>query len=748
MIHHNPAGQGNPYRIDPDQRFPFLVPERTDFDIRFTTDAGVPAAVVELEAGDFIHHLDAVVLPEATPVERTDVPQAAPRVPSEAADDEGHLAEAAARAGVQADRSGWLVRVPGELALAGARYRIVALGGASEWFELRTVRLVSLPADIVDFGAEQAVLYDVSGLVDEHGVVHEVQFSLPCLATDHIVGFGERFDALDQRGRNVDVRVYEQYKGQGARTYLPIPFAHVIGSDWAFWIDGGCSLRIDVAASRDDTMRICVEVEPSASPRVTGSIVHGSPADCVRQFVSAHGGAAVPPEWVFTLWLSANEWNTQARIESEARKAAEAGIDAGVMVIEAWSDEETFTVFRDTQYTPISGDERLRLADLSFPADGAWPDPKAMVDGLHAQGMRLVLWQIPVLRARGADGTQSALDWDEAIERGMVVLDEQGQPYRNRGFWFHDALLPDFTDPRVRHWWSERRRYLVEDLGVDGFKTDGGEHLWGGGLRFADGTSGALTNNRFPVLYAQAYHELMTRAGVDPVTFSRAGFSGSAAFPTFWAGDEDSTWDALRASVTAGLTAGASGITFWGFDIGGFSGPIPSRELYLRATAVAALCPIMQVHAEYNHHRLPCADRTPWNMAERHADPTIVDIFRRFSDLRTRLLPYIVTEAEHAAATGRPLMAALCFDFARDGAIWDAPHEYMFGRELLVCPVLEEGVSELRVYLPAGHWTDVWTGAEHDGGRWLHVVAPIDRIPVFARSNGYSWHSVFSGGVV
>jgi len=134
-----------------------------------------------------------------------------------------------------------------------------------------------------------------------------------------------------------------------------------------------------------------------------------------------------------------------------------------------------------------------------------------MVDALHADGLRVVLWQIPVLKGRGPDGTQAALDWDEAIARNMVVLDEDGVPYRNRGFWFHDALLPDFTDPRVRHWWTERRRYLVDEVGIDGFKTDGGEHPWGMGLRYADGTYGAETNNRFPVLYARAYHELMTR---------------------------------------------------------------------------------------------------------------------------------------------------------------------------------------------------------------------------------------------
>jgi alpha-D-xyloside xylohydrolase len=89
-------------------------------------------------------------------------------------------------------------------------------------------------------------------------------------------------------------------------------------------------------------------------------------------------------------------------------------------------------------------------------------------------------------------------------------------------------------------------------------------------------------------------------------------------------------------------------------------------------------------------------------------------------------------------------MAALCFDFATDATIWEAPHQYLFGRELLVCPVTDEGATEQRVYLPAGDWTDVWSRERHTGGEWVTVSAPIDRIPVFACSNGDAWHALFT----
>src|SRR5260370_17875990 len=102
----------------------------------------------------------------------------------------------------------------------------------------------------------------------------------------------------------------------------------------------------------------------------------------------------------------------------------------------------------------------------------------------------------------------------------------------------------------------------------------------------------------------------MDELGQRGVTFSRAGLRGSASYPCHWAGDEDSPWEAFRASITAGLTAGACGIFFWGWDLGGFSGEIPSAGLFLRSAAAACFAPIMQDHSAHSQ-RVPSRQRTP-----------------------------------------------------------------------------------------------------------------------------------------
>jgi alpha-glucosidase (family GH31 glycosyl hydrolase) len=373
-----------------------------------------------------------------------------------------------------------------------------------------------------------------------------------------------------------------------------------------------------------------------------------------------------------------------------------------------------------------------------------------MIDELHARDIRLVLWQIPLIKLRPHPAGQARLDADAAVREDVLVRetapDGSLRPYRNRGWWFPLGLMPDLTDARAAAWWTERRRYLVEELGVDGFKTDGGEHAWGRDLRYLDGTHGDEGNSRFPVAYAKAFGDLLRSAGKAPVTFSRAGFTGSQSHGAFWAGDENSTWEAFRWSMFAGLSAASSGILYWGWDFAGFSGDIPDSELYLRSAAAAAFVPIMQYHSEFNHHRSPSRDRTPWNIAERTGDERVLPVFRRFAALRERLVPYLADSARAAIASGSPLMRPLYFDVADDARVWEHPLQWMLGDELLVAPVLEPGASTWDVYLPEGQWIDAFTGERLDGGRVVPRPVPIDELPVFVRAAAWSrLESVFAG---
>ncbi len=767
MIRHRPAGSGHPYVPDTEQRWPVrpVAGEPLRFGVR--TSGEVEQVVLEL-AG----------LPDGGRVVGTPIPELVegPVAPTGAASiarypltpvpwssrgqavDGGHLASAQARKARQA--GGWQIELP-QAPSGVLTYRFVATrpGGVTEhtrWFSVRAAGWRPAADELLTVDGDAVAVEPGSvAVLDDGERSHRIRFALPLAPGEHLAGFGERYDALDHRGTRLDSMVFEQYKSQGAhrRTYLPMPFAHVVGgAGWGFHVRTSRRVWFDLGAT--DQRRLVVEAEvdaPTGAPGVLSlALYSGDPTGVLDAFLTEVGRPKELPEWVFRLWASGNEWNTQAEVERQVALHRQHDIPVGSVVIEAWSDESSFTAFRDAEYTVREDGGPLRLADFSFPPDGAWPDPKGMVDRLHQQEIRLHLWQIPLIKMRPHPTGQTAADARAAVREGVLIREPAPdgglRPYRNRGWWFPLGLMPDLTDERAATWWTEKRRYLVEEVGIDGFKTDGGEHAWGAELVYLDGTRGDEGNNRFPVAYAAAYGRLLESAGKAPVTFSRAGFTGSQAHGAYWAGDENSTWEAFRWSMFAGLSAAASGIVYWGWDIAGFSGPTPDAELYLRAMAASVFVPIMQYHSEFNHHRLPSRDRTPWNIADLTGDPAVIDEARDLVRLRERLIPYLAEQCRRTLRTSRPLMRPLYFDHPDDPGVWEHPLQWTLGDALLVAPVVEPGVESWPVRLPAGEWVDAWTGAPHAGGQLVDTRTPRSRVPVFVRRQDWpELREVFSG---
>jgi alpha-glucosidase (family GH31 glycosyl hydrolase) len=718
MIRHRPGGRGHPYLEEPEQRTPVHPFAGAGFTLGAVTSADVRGLSLELERGDRISTVPLVQAGDAIPTELEEWGKRANRQV------QGHLAETAAIAAEEGVVA-WRGKAPALTAGETVRYRFRAAGETTEWFDVAACAWSAGELDVIGPARlRDRVVAGSTGFVTDGSRVYAARFALRLENGERVVGFGERFNRVDLRGTRVDTPVFDQYKGQGERSYIPMPFGIVVGGGFGFHLDTGYRARFDIGVERPDRIEVEVILAPGVErPELSLELFEGDPTEVLGQLLDRVGRPSPLPDWVFRLWLSGNGWNSQQRILAEVERSEAVGIPAGVVVIEAWSDEQTFVAFNDAVYEPHADGSPHRLADFEFPADGRWPDPKGLVNELHARGLRVLLWQIP-LALVDAEG-QAMHDAAVMIERGYCVAADDGSPYRNPGGWFNDALLLDFTNDEATRWWLEKRRYLVDEVGVDGFKTDGGEHAWAADLRYADGSRGGETNNRYPVLYGGAYHRFLRESGRDALTFSRAGYTGSQAIPAHWAGDEDSTWEALRASITAGITASACGILYWSFDLGGFSGPLPSAELYLRAAAVAAFVPIMQLHSEFNS-----ADRTPWNVAEQTGDARVLPAFRRLVQLRERLVPYLAAESAKSVRTSKPLLRGLFFE-SEDERQWSFPYEFLLGDDLLVAPVVDDGVGELEVFLPDGNWVHAWDGARVGGGAIVTVAAPLGGIPVF-----------------
>lgn len=364
-----------------------------------------------------------------------------------------------------------------------------------------------------------------------------------------------------------------------------------------------------------------------------------------------------------------------------------------------------------------------------------------MIRKVRETGLHLLLWQIPVIKCEMDHEPSDQLKTDEAeaIEKGYCVLNEDGTPYRITENWFHNSLLPDFTNPETVSWWFGKRKYLL-DLGVEGFKTDGGEFLYDHSARLHNGMTGLEAQNLYPSFCIRAYHDFLRQNRVNGITFSRADFTGAQTRPLHWAGDQLSRWSELRSQLRAGISAGLSGVIFWGFDIGGFAGELPSAELYLRATALACFSPVMQWHAEPRSGQFYAThedgfnnDRSPWNLADKLKDPRVLELGIKFAKTRRKLRPYLLQEAAWCVQACRPMMAHLCLDFPEDPESCRCEDQYMFGRRLMICPILGEGQTRRAVWLPMGKWKHWYTGEVYEGPRRMEFPCPLDEMIVLER---------------
>ncbi len=544
------------------------------------------------------------------------------------------------------------------------------------------------------------------------GTVRRVRLE-GAMSARHVMGTGERFDSVDQYGRSADGCVTEKFTHQGGETYLPVPFFFTE----AGW---GCCWETSLPVALRFGAECAFEQETESPCLMSARLLFGTPAELLAQYSGLTGKPVLPPEWAFGVWISGNGWNSDDEVDAQLAALKRYQYPASVMVLEQWSDEQTFYRWHPSH----------------------WRDPAALVRRIRESGLHLLLWQIPVIKHEwdGAPCEELRQDEREAVERGYAVLSEDGSPYRITENWFHHSLLPDFTNPEAVRWWFAKREPLLA-MGVEGFKTDGGEFLFEKNARLFSGMSGRAAHNLYPSQYVGAYQAFLREHGVNGVTFSRAGYAGAQTQPIHWSGDQKSEWGELQAQLCAGLSAGLSGLIFWSFDIGGFAGPLPEPELYLRATAMGCFAPVMQWHSEprggqYGGERVANNDRSPWNLAEQYGDERLLTIGCRFARLRESLRPYLWREAQECVRAARPMMAHLCVDFPDDARVWSISDEYLLGRELLVAPITQPHTERRGVYLPRGVWSDFFTGERQIGPCEITVDCPLDSISVWRRETG------------
>ena len=358
-----------------------------------------------------------------------------------------------------------------------------------------------------------------------------------------------------------------------------------------------------------------------------------------------------------------------------------------------------------------------------------FPNPKKMVRELKEDGFKTIAIIDPGIKI---DNNYSV--FKEGLENDYFCKRADG-PYMKGKVWPGECYFPDFTNPKVRDWWSGLFKELIEEIGVKGVWNDMNEPavMDVPGKTFPDDVrhnydgnycSHRKAHNVYGMQMARAtYHGLKKFSYPKrPFVITRSAYSGTQRYTSTWTGDNVASWDHLSIANAQAQRMCMSGFSFVGSDIGGFAEQ-PNGELFTRWIQLGVFHPFCRVHSSGDH-----GDQEPYSF-----DSNVTNIVRKFIEIRYQLLPYLYTSFWKYAKEGVPILKSLVLFDQDDPHTHYRNDEFIFGDKILVCPILEPNAKGRRMYLPRGNWYNFWNNEVVKGGNEIWVDADIDSMPIYIK---------------
>ncbi len=520
---------------------------------------------------------------------------------------------------------------------------------------------------------------------------------------EKFIGLGEKTGNLDRSGKaytnwNTD---YFAYGVGDDPLYLSIPFylgVHEKGLYGIFFDNthktvfnfGASTNRFAYFSAEDGDMDYYFIHQPSV-------------AEIIKSYTWLTGRMQLPPKWALGFQQCRYSYYPDSEVYAVARTFREKNMPADVI------------------YLDIHHMEGYKV----FTFDGEkFKDPKAMISRLKEKGFKVVVIMDP-----GIKTLRGYLPYEEGLEKDLFVKYPDGKTYEAQ-VWPGWCAFPDFTKSECRDWWAEKMAFYTA-AGVDGFWTDMNEPAsWGqftsNLIEFdydGEKSSHRKARNIYGMQMARSAREGAALQNPDkrPFVLTRSGFSGIQRYAAAWTGDNVASEEHLMAGIRLVNSLGLSGVSFAGYDVGGFAGEA-SKSLFARWMSIGAFAPFYRAHSMINSN-----DAEPWAFGEE-----VEEISRNYMKLRYRLLPTLYSKFYLSSLTGLPLAESLAIRYPFDPAIYLSAYQnqYLFCGAFLVAPV-ESAKSITKVYLPKGDWYYLFSDEKYAGAQTIYQDCPLNYLPVY-----------------
>jgi alpha-glucosidase len=564
-----------------------------------------------------------------------------------------------------------------------------------------------------------AYLYDVAG----QAVLHTMQRR----ENEHYYGFGEKAGALDKAGQrmrmgNVDALGYDAETSDPLYKHWPFYITFVPDLDVAYGLfyDNLAETIFDMGKEVDALRGGSCRTYQAQAGDLDYYLIFGPILEqVIERFAALTGRPALPPRWSLGYLGSTMSYteapDAQVQLQQFAELCAQHDIPCSMFHL-------------SSGYTTNAAGKRCVF---TWNRDRI-PDPPALAEHFHRAGIRLAANIKPYL-------LKIHPQYNAVAEQGGFIQAADSDGPETARFWsggayeFDEGAHVDFTSAAGYSWWKTSVTEALLKVGIDAIWNDNNEfegrddaaRCAGFGAPFPIGLGRPLQT----LLMARASFEALQtyHPAERPFLLSRAGCPGIQRYAQTWTGDNATSWHTLRYNIPMGLGLSLSGMPNIGHDVGGFAGPRPDPELFVRWVQNGIFHPRFTIHSWNSDGTV----NEPWMY------PDMLPVVRAAIHLRYRLIPYLYSLLVEAARTGHPIIRPMVYHFPHDARCRTESFDFMVGPNLLVASVLEPGARTRPVYLPEGlDWYDFHTGQRYAGGQTIMADAPLERIPLFVPAGG------------